>query len=96
MTKMYALTSGWPTDPDPQLLETITNEKHVKIRPGNVLMYKGNKSVSFFSQSFGEATLPTASFAPPLITFFSHWPRKCKPRYCFRPYGNTESFFAQQ
>ena len=63
MTKMYTLTVIWLADPDPWLLDTVTNQKHMKIRPGGVLMYKGNKS----SGSFGEAALPRASFAPPLV-----------------------------
>lgn len=67
MTHMYTLTVIWLADPDSWLLDAITNEKHMKIRPGSVLMYKGNKS----SDSFGEATLPRASFAPPrVITLF--------------------------
>lgn len=67
MTKMYSLTVIWLADPDPRLLDTIANQMHMKIRPGGVLMYKGNKS----SGSFGEAALPRAFFAPPLfITLF--------------------------
>lgn len=63
MTTMYTLAVKWLADPGPWLLDTITNQNHVKIRPGGVLVYKGNKS----SGSFGEATLPRASFAPPLV-----------------------------